>query len=135
MPVDQTNYDHRGGFNWSIVLCCPRLVAPERLVYFDFSKDSGNWVIRDLIAGQRLDNFHSPLTLQELEDDAEYDEFPPWLNVEENPADWALYLELRTVFRLRTKGVVATPHPPGSGWEPQKLPRQPRPLPHPPSAS
>jgi hypothetical protein len=119
MPVDPNNYDHRGKSNWSIVLCCPRLVAPNRLVYFDYSKNSGNWVIRDLIAGQRLDNFHAPqVTRQQIEADAEHDEFPPWLDVEDNPSNWEIYLRLRTsaVFRLRRKGIVTTPHPPGSGW-------------------
>lgn len=119
MPIDQNNYDHRGGFNRGIVLCCPTLVAPNRLVYFDYSTETDHWVIRDLIVGQRLDNFHSPLTRQQIEADAVHDEFPPWLNVEENPGDWALYLRHRTSarFRPRTAGVVATPHPPTDGWE------------------
>ena len=89
-------------------------------MYFDYSKDTDHWVIRDLIAGQRLDNFHSGLNRQQIEADAVHDEFPPWLNVEEHPADWALYLRHRTSarFRLRAAGVVLTPHAPTGGWEP-----------------
>jgi len=33
------------------------------LVYFDHNRGRGTWVIRDFIAGQRLDDNHSALTV------------------------------------------------------------------------
>jgi hypothetical protein len=97
MPVNPDNYGSRGG-NLAIVLRCPNIVADDRLVYFDYNKKSRHWVIRDLITGKRLDNFqgHSQLTVQQIEADATYDEFPIWLNVEEHTAEWQTYLRLRT---------------------------------------
>jgi hypothetical protein len=98
----------------------PDLRCTHLLVYFDYSKNTDNWVIRDLISGQRLGNFYSTLTRQQIENDADHNEFPPWLNVEEHPDEWALYLRLRTsaVFTLRGSGVMASPHPQTDGWLP-----------------
>jgi hypothetical protein len=98
MPCDQEHYGSRGG-NLAIVLRCPNIVADDRLVYFDYNKQTLNWVIRDFIAGKRLDNFqshHSTLTIRQIEADAIYSEYPPWLNVETNPEDWKNYLTHRT---------------------------------------
>jgi hypothetical protein len=101
MPVNSSNYNHRGGGNYGIVLLCPNIVGPNRLVYFDYNRDRRTWVVRDFIAGQRLDNLHSTLTVAQIEADATYDEFPVWCNVEENPDDWRTYLNLRTTAVLR----------------------------------
>ena len=112
------NYNHRGGGNYGVVFCCPNLVA-ERLVYFDHNAQSGSWVIRDFIAGQRLDNHHSKLTVQQIQADGTHDEFPPWCAVEENPADWAAYLKLRTSasFRLGRAVTPTAPNPLSGTWE------------------
>jgi hypothetical protein len=95
MPVDERNYSKRGRGNSGIVLHCPNIV-PDRLIYFVQNEELGSWVIRDLITGMRLDNLRSALTIEQIETDAAYDEHPPWLNVEESPAEWGLYLRLRT---------------------------------------
>jgi hypothetical protein len=76
MVLNKTNYNHRGGGNFGIVLICPNIVAPDRLVYFDHNKERSTWVIRDFITGQRLDNGHSTVTVADIEQDATYDEFP-----------------------------------------------------------
>ena len=121
MPVDPASYDHRGGGNYGVVIRCPNVVADDHLVYFDHNRDRGSWVIRDFIAGQRLDDNHSVLTVAQIEADATYDEFPVWCNVEERPADWQTYLTLRTTAVLRLGGPLrSTSRPnPGSGnWQP-----------------
>jgi hypothetical protein len=94
MPINRQHYATRGG-NLAIVLCCPTIVSPDRLVYFDHNP-VGNWVIRDFLAGLRLDNNSSSLSVSEIEEDAVYSEPPPWCNVETSRQDWKLYLELRT---------------------------------------
>jgi hypothetical protein len=121
MAVNPSNYDHRGGGNYGIVLRCPNIVANDRLVYFDHNRDRGSWVIRDFIVGQRLDNSHSTLTVAEIEADATYDEFPVWCNVEVSPAEWITYLMLRTTAVLRVGGPLrsASAANPGFGnWLP-----------------
>jgi hypothetical protein len=79
MAVNPSNYNHRGGGNYGIVLRCPNIVANDRLVYFDHNRDRGSWVIRDS---------HSALTVAQIEADATYDEFPVWCNAEVSPAEW-----------------------------------------------
>src|SRR5579864_1452704 len=113
MPLNPGNYDHRGGGNYGIVVLCPNIVAADRLVYFDHNKDRGSWVIRDFVAGHRLDDQHSGLTVAQIEQDATYDEFPAWLNAEQNPVDWRTYLMLRTTAVLRVRGPIrpGTPNP------------------------
>lgn len=96
MAVQADNYNHRGKGNWGIIVCCPKIAVPNRLVYFDYNRRSRNWVIRDFIVGYRLDNSHSSLTISDIEQDAIYDEFPPWCSVEEKPQEWKTYLSLRT---------------------------------------
>lgn len=121
MSVNSSNYDHRGGGNYGIVVRCPNIVAHDRLVYFDHNNDRGSWVIRDFITGHRLDNDHSALTVADIEADATYDEFPPWCNVEVSPADWRTYLALRTtaVSRLRAPlGSVSAVNPQSGNWQP-----------------
>jgi len=121
MSVNPNNYNHRGGGNFGIVLRCPNVVANDHLVYFDHNKDRGSWVIRDFIAGQRLDNSHSPLTVAQIEADATYDEFPVWCNVEVNPAEWQAYLTLRTTAVLRLSGPLRStsiPNPGSGNWQP-----------------
>jgi hypothetical protein len=104
MPVDPANYSHRGGGNYGIVVLLPNIVTPDRLVFFDYNRDRGTWVIRDFTGGQRLDNRHSPLTVAQIEADATYDEFPVWCSVEDEPEDWRTYLTLRTTAVLRLSG-------------------------------
>jgi|SRR5271165_5859695 len=119
MPVNQNNFGSRGG-NRAIVLRCPQIVADDRLVYFDYNK-SEHWVIRDLIAGQRLDNYHSQLTVAQIVADATHDESPPWYNVEEHPAEWRSYLELRTTAVRRLSGPLGTtkvPNRASGDWQP-----------------
>jgi hypothetical protein len=119
MPINPANYGSRGG-NLAIVLLCPNIVAGDHLVYFDYNKTE-HWVIRDLIAGQRLDNYHSQVTVAQIIADATHDEAPPWLNVEENPAEWRLYLELRTTaLRKLNRSLAATerPNPASGDWQP-----------------
>jgi hypothetical protein len=94
MPVNPEHYRTRGG-NLAIVLCCPTIVSPARLVYFDHNP-VGSWVIRDFLSGLWLDNEASHLTVAAIEQDAVYSEPPPWCSVENDPQDWRLYLELRT---------------------------------------
>ena len=114
MPVNLSNYDHRGGGNYGIVLLCPTIVSPHRLVYFDHNRERGTWVIRDFISGYRLDNLHSTLTVPQIEADATYDEFPVWRNVEQNPDDWRTYLNLRTTAVLRLSGPIRSQNAPNA---------------------
>jgi hypothetical protein len=121
MAVTLSNYDHRGGGNYGIVLCCPTVVAQDHLVYFDYNRERGTWVIRDFIAGQRLDNNHSVLTAPQIEGDATYDEFPIWCNAETNPVDWRTYLTLRTNAVGRISGPLRSTNPPNpnsGNWQP-----------------
>jgi hypothetical protein len=119
VPVNQNNYDHRGGGNYGIVLRCPRIVA-DRLVYFDFNQHTEAWVIRDFIVNKMLRSDASNLTRAQIEADATLDEFPAWCNVEENPDDWAAYLRLRTtaLLRLRTAPSNSGPNPASGTWHP-----------------
>jgi hypothetical protein len=120
MPVNPSNYGPRGG-NLAIVLQCPNIVADDRLVYFDYNKKSENWVIRDFITGQRLDNNHSKLTVAQIVADATHDEPPIWCSVEQQQAEWETYLTLRTtaVRRLNRPLPLPSPPNPGSGdWQP-----------------
>jgi hypothetical protein len=97
------------------------ILTHVHLVYFDHNKDRGSWVIRDFIAGQRLDDGHSALTVAQIETDATYDEFPVWCNVEVNPAEWRTYLKLRTTAVLRLSGPLGSTNAPNSGsghWQP-----------------
>ena len=104
MPVNHSNYDHRGGNNVRVIRC-PTFVG-DRLVYFDYNTTSRNWVIRDFILDLKLDNEHSPLLVADIEADAvrDEDEFPPWLNARLDAAEWKAYLRNRTnaVLKLRT---------------------------------
>ena len=106
MAVNQNNYASRGG-NLAIVLRCPQIVADDRLVHFDYNKKTGHWVIRDFLARRRLDNYNSILTVAQMEEDATYDEYPVWCNVEE-PATWRAYLSLRTTAVLRLNGELGS---------------------------
>lgn len=119
MPVNHENYSQRGGGNLGIVLRCPNLVA-DRLVYFDYNIDRGSWVIRDFLTGRRLDNSHSDLTIPQIEEDATYDEYPPWCSVEREPDDWRTYLRLRstTVFRLGGFRAMEAPSQRSGQWQP-----------------
>jgi hypothetical protein len=119
MPVDANDYRTRGG-NLAIVLCCPRIASPARLVYFDHNP-AGSWVIRDFLGGVRLSNQTSALTVADIEQDASHSEPPPWCSVETTPRDWRLYLELRTtVFtRQRNRNVdVQHPNRDSGRWDP-----------------
>ncbi len=121
MPVNPSNYDHRGGGNYGIVLRWPNVVANDHLVYRYHNRDRGTWVIRNLVVGQRLDNSHSALTVAQIEADATYDEFPVWCNVEVNPAEWRAYLTLRTTAVLRLSGPLRStsgPNPGSGNWQP-----------------
>jgi hypothetical protein len=120
MPVNPNNYNHRGGGNYGIVVRLPQIVTADRLVYFDYNRTRGSWVIRDFIAGQRLDDENSILTVPQIEADATHDEFPPWRNAEVDPADWRAYLTLRSTaaFRLNAPLCPAAPPNPRSGtWQ------------------
>jgi hypothetical protein len=95
----------------TIVLCCPTIVSPARLVYFDHNP-AGSWVIRDFLAGFKLSNETSPLTVADVEQDAIHSERPPWCNVEIASMDWRLYLELRTtVYTEQRNRNVDVQHP------------------------
>jgi hypothetical protein len=120
MAVQQVNYDHRGKGNWGIVLCCPRIVAPERLVYFVHNRQSDGWAIRDFISGLWLNDHHSRLTVADIEADAVYDEFPPRVAVETDSGEWLIYLRLRTTAYLgRGREVpMQMPNPQSGTWEP-----------------
>lgn len=121
MALNRSNYNHRGGGNYGIVLLCPNLVASDRLIYFDYNRDRGSWVIRDFIGSMRLDNERSTLTVPQVEADATYDEFPAWCNAEERPDDWKLYLDLRSTAVLRLGRPLASharPNPASGNWQP-----------------
>lgn len=123
MPINLDNYNHRGGGNYSVVLQCPDVVGNEHLVYFDHNRDRGSWVLRDLIAGYRLDDNGSSLTVAQIETAATYNEFPPWLNVEINPVDWRTYLTIRTtaVLKRTSDSTPAPPNPNSGSWQPLKF--------------
>jgi len=116
MPVTRANYDHRGGGNYGIVLHCHRLVG-ERLVYFDFNAQRQSWVIRDFMTNRQLSNNDSILTVAQIEEGADYDEYPPLLNVK-NTSEWSSYLLLRTtaVFRLQNTPILSLPNPATGTW-------------------
>jgi hypothetical protein len=118
VPADPADYRTRGG-NIAIVLCCPTIVSPARLVYFDHNP-AGSWVIRDCLAGFKLSSETSPLTVAQVEHDAIYSEPPPWCNVETAPGDWRLYLELRTtVYTEPRNRSVDVQYPNQAGqWQP-----------------
>ena len=120
MAVNHSNYDHRGGGNYGIVLRCPNVVAGDRLVYFDHNRDRGSWVLRDFVGEYQLDNNNSPLSVAEIEADAIYDEFPIWCGVETQPDDWKTYLTMRTTAVLKLRGPLrpaATPNPRSGTWQ------------------
>jgi hypothetical protein len=104
-------------------LLCPNIVANDHLVYFDYNARSRNWVIRDFIAGHQLDNLnhHSALTIEQIEADATHAEFPAWLRVVDNSAEWRTYLVLRTTAVLdshRSLGATKSPNPGSGRWHP-----------------
>lgn len=122
MPVNQNNYNRRGGHpsggnNFGIVVRCPNLVA-DRLVYFDHHDQSNAWGIRDFISGLRIDQNSSPLMVSQIEADANHDEFPPWHDAR-NTDDWRTYLALRTtaVFAIRSAS-TAPPNAQSGNWHP-----------------
>jgi hypothetical protein len=119
MPVNVANYDPRGKNNQGIVVRCPNLVGPH-LVYFDHDTVTGSWTIRDFISSVWLDNHHSTLTVTQIENDADHDEFPPWCNAQTNSLAWELYLRYRTTAAFRTHA-VPPPTPPNAAsgtWQP-----------------
>lgn len=121
MAVDPRNYNHRGGGNYGVVLLLPQVVADDHLVYFDHNRNRGSWVIRDFIAGKRLESNHSGLTVAQIEADAIHDEFPIWCNAEVNPTDWRTYLNLRTTAVLRLSAplpALISANPASGSWEP-----------------
>ena len=76
MAVNADNYDHPGHGNYGIALFLPQVVADDHLVYFDYNRNRGSWVIRDFIAQRRLDDNHSALTVAQIEADVMFNEFP-----------------------------------------------------------
>ena len=124
MPVNANNYNHRGGGNYGIVLCCPTIVADDHLVYFDYNRRRGSWVIRDFIASRRLAQRALHPTVPDIEADAIFDEFPAWCNAEENPGDWRTYLILRTTAVLQRGGrlsEISTPTSAFEAWQPLEI--------------
>jgi len=112
--VNQENYNRRGNDNSGIVLRC-RKIAGNHLVYFD-RNSAGGWAIYDFMSGFVLRSTFSRLTIEEIENDADHDEFPPWANVERDRREWEVYLRLRTtaVFRLRRVPIIKRPN---SDWK------------------
>src|SRR5581483_9755540 len=123
MPFNSEDYGSRGG-NLAVVLRCPNIVADDHLVYFDYNRQTRNWVIRDFITEKRLDNFqpqHSNLTVEQIEADATYSEPPPWLSVEHNQGDWQTYLTHRTTAIRRLNGSlhgIQQPNSESGNWQP-----------------
>jgi hypothetical protein len=119
MPVHAGNYDHRGDLNYGIVVRCPNVVG-DRLVYFDYNRRTNAWRIRDFIVGLILSNSTSPLSVAQIEADADHDEFPPWWNADRDPMSWGTYLRLRTtaVCHLRGAPPTASPNPASGTWQP-----------------
>ena len=118
MIIQQSDYNHRGGGNYGVIVRCPNIVG-DRLVYYDHNRDSGSWVIRDFISGHYLSNHDSLLTVVEIEQDADYVEIPPFYN-KDNERDWAGYLRLRTmsVFGLRLVAPSGSPNLAAGKWKP-----------------
>jgi len=118
MPVREECYSHRGGGNYGIVILCPTLIA-DRLVYFDQNRERGTRVIRDFIAGWFLDDKHSRLTVDQIEEDAAYNEHPPWCNAEKHPDQWRTYLRMRTTaaFRRGRGRSLEIPDPKSGRWQ------------------
>ena len=120
MPAESADYRPRGP-NAAIVLCCPTIVSPARLVYFDRNQ-AGSWVIRDFLAGVKLTSETSALTVVDVEQDAVYSEPPPWCNVETRPMEWRLYLELRTtVYTHQRNRTIDVQHPNNAAGRWQRL--------------
>ena len=120
MAADSNHYDHRGGGNYGVVLCVPRVVADERLVYFDHNKNRGSWVIRDFVAGQKLDDNHSALTGAQIEADALYDEFQFGATRRRIRLTGESYLNLRTTAVFRLRGPLRSPigpNPQSGVWQ------------------
>jgi hypothetical protein len=118
MSVNHNNYDPRGGLNLGIVARLPTLVG-NRLVYFDHNAETKSWVIRDFIGQRKLDNWHSQLSITDIERDADMDEIPPWLNAELEADKWRDYLGLRTtaVLKLHDKPISTDlPNRPTDNW-------------------
>ena len=102
------------------VLCLPRVVADERLVYFDHKKNRGSWVIRDFVAGQKLDDNHSALTGAQIEADALYDEFQFGATRRRIRLTGESYLNLRTTAVFRLRGPLRSPigpNPQSGVWQ------------------
>ena len=76
-------------------------------------------MIRDFITGRRLDNYHSELTVADIELDAVCSEFPPWCPVEDQPDAWISYLRLRTTAYLKRRAHISAqpPNPQSGTWE------------------
>ena len=69
----------------------------------------------------KKENTNPTLTRQDIEAIADHDEYPPWLNVEQRPTEWADYLRHRTnaVNRLRARSLSNNPPSSAVGtWEP-----------------
>ena len=64
------------------------VLVGDRLVSFDYNDGSQRGAIRDFIAGLKLDNEHSSLSVAEIEASAVHDdEFPLWLDVRHDAAE------------------------------------------------
>jgi hypothetical protein len=122
MLENKSNWDHRGESNYGIVVRCPSLVG-NRLVYLDHNQKTDGWVIRDFLAGRKLNKVNSLLSIQDIEKDVDYDEFPPWLSVTDDAAKWQNYLKVRTYAVLRPHNDPFSNNdpfftvPPNPAWE------------------
>ena len=119
MPVNPNNSDHHGGGNYVIIIWSPTHVG-ERFTHFDRNPQTGSWVIRDYITGWQLSSNDSRLTIAEIEQATERDEYPPFHPYSESQ-DWEAYLRLRSMAVSRQHGLPysTTPPNPNSGnWQP-----------------
>ncbi len=122
MLVNKSNWDHRGENNYGIIVRCPTVVG-NRLVYLDHNRKTDGWVIRDFITERKLDKENSRLSIQDIEKDVDYDEFPPWLSVTDDAAKWQNYLKVRTSAVLRRHNDPFSNNdpfftvPPNPAWE------------------
>ncbi len=119
MPINPANSDHHGSGNYVIIVWCPTVVG-ERFVHFGRNPTTGAWAIRDYVTGWQLSNHHSPLTIQQIEDDSQRDEFPAF-HPHTRTQDWEAYLRLRSmaVSRQQDLSYSTAPPPMASGaWQP-----------------
>jgi hypothetical protein len=117
MPVNSDNSHHHGRGNYVTIIWCPSHVG-ARFAHFDRNLQTGGWVIRDYVTRRQLSNKDSQLTIAQIEEATQRDEFPPFHQYSQI-GDWEIYLRLRskTVAKQhRLRFSTAAPNPASGNW-------------------